>query len=222
MLKSVALTGLSHQQLPSLKRKLWEGAIVVTCLVGAGCSGGPSRVPAPVWDPAGMAERAISELDSNGDGKLSMEELDAAPGLKYSARLLDEEGDGDGSLSREEIAARLDQYQKMQVGLTPFDCIVMLNRRPLVGAKVRLVPEPFLGDAIGPLESTSKQGGRVDFFPEGIKMSVVPPGMYRVEVTSSDVKIPEKYNTKTILGVEVSAMTDPYHQEQVVYQLKNK
>jgi len=167
-----------------------------------------------------MAKRAIVELDKDGDGKLSMEELDAAPGLKYCAKQLDT--DGDGSLSQDEIKARISLYQKMKVGLTAFECTVLYNKRPLVGAKVRLVPEPFLGDVIKPLESVSKKGGQVGFAAEGINMSVVPIGMYRVEITSTDVEIPDKYNVNTTLGVEVSAVTDPYHQGPVVFQLKKK
>ena len=173
-----------------------------------------------------MASQAMAQLDEDGDGKLSLEEMQAAPGLKYCARLLDTEGDGDGgdgSLSREEIAARIARYEKMRVGLTAFDCRVMLNKRPLVGAQVRLVPEPFLGEVVGPQESTSKKNGWVEFSAgEALNMSVVPVCMYRVEVTSADADIPERYNTKTTLGVEVSAMTDPYHQGPVVFQLQNK
>lgn len=196
--------------------------LLVICLLWTGCSGGPSRVAAPSWDPAGMADQAILDLDGNGDGKLSMEELDAAPGLKYCAQMLDDLGDGDGSLNREEIAARISDYVKSKVGLVPFSCTLILNKRPLVGAKVRLLPEPFLGDIAQPLESTSKRGGRVEFPTEGINMSVVPPGMYRVEVTSLEVEIPARYNTKTTLGVELSSITDPYHQGPVVFKLKSK
>jgi hypothetical protein len=203
-------------------RNLLRGLILVTCLGWIGCSSAPSRVVSSSWDPEGMAERAISELDSNGDGKLSMEELSAAPGLKYCAKQLDENGDGDGSLNHEEIAARLALYKEMRVALSPFDCTLILNKKPLIGAKVRLVPETFLGDIFPPLESTSEKYGRVDFSAEGIPMSVVPVGMYRVEVTSSDVDIPAQYNTKTTLGVEVSAITDPYHSGEVVFEMRNK
>ncbi|NOZ40126.1 MAG: hypothetical protein GXP24_07860, partial [Planctomycetes bacterium] len=102
----------------------------------AGCSGGPSRLAAPSWDAETMSEQAIADFDKDADGMLSTEELDAAPGLKYNARQLDT--DRDGLLNRAEIQARIAQYQKMGVGLTPFSCNVLLNNRPLIGAKVRL------------------------------------------------------------------------------------
>ncbi|WP_148074640.1 EF-hand domain-containing protein [Bythopirellula goksoeyrii] len=167
-----------------------------------------------------MANKAISEFDKNGDSKLSEEELSSAPGLKYCSKQLDSEGDGDGSLNSEEIASRISQYVKMRVGLTPFDCKILLNKRPLVGAKVRLIPESFLVEALDSLEGTSNEGGLVQFTPEDINMSVVPPGMYRVEVTSSELEIPEEYNVKTTLGVEVSSIPDSYHEGQVTFFLK--
>jgi hypothetical protein len=213
----------SQRSLLKTRGNLLAALIIVAGLGSAGCTDDPSRLAAPNWDPAGMATQAMADLDNDGDGKLYLEELEAAPGLKYCAKLLDAEGNGDGSLSREEIVARLTLYRKMRVGLTAFDCRVMLNKRPLVGAKVRLVPEPFLGKVVGPQESTSKKGGWVKFSAgEGINMSVAPVCMYRVEITSPDVEIPEKYNTKTTLGVEVSAMTDPYHLGPIVFQLLNK
>ncbi len=186
----------------------------------AGCSGGPSRLTAPSWDAESMSEQAIVDFDKDADGLLSTEELDAAPGLKYNARQLDT--DRDGLLSREEIQARIARYQKMGVGLTPFSCNVLLNNRPLVGAKVRLVPESFLGEVVQPQESVSKERGMVTFTAEGVNMSVVPVCMYRVEITSSEVSLPAKYNTATILGVEVSAMTDPDHPSAVVFRLEHK
>lgn len=202
-----------------MRRHLLLGVLIATSPGWVGCSGGSSRLEAPTWDPPGMAEQAMSELDADGDGKLSMEELEAAPGLKYCAKLLDEQGDRDGSLNLEEITARLSDYEEGRVGLVPFDCTISLGQRPLVGAKVRLVPESFVGDVVQMQESTSGQGGRASFAAEGISMSVVPPGMYRVEVTSTQVDIPEKYNTKTTLGVEISSMTDPYHQGPVEFRL---
>jgi hypothetical protein len=190
----------------------------------AGCIGNsPSRIAAPSWQPFKMADQAIADLDKDSDGKLSAEELEAAPGLKYCARLLDETyGDGDGLLSRDEIKDRLEEYVEMRVGLTAFTCTVRLDGRPLVGASVRLVPEAFLGDVIQTLEAISKGNGEVEFLTEGISVSVVPLGMYRVEITSLDFQIPAKYNSQTTLGIEVSAMDDPYHQDPAEFYLKTK
>lgn len=150
-----------------------------------------------------MADRAVTDYDKDGDGLLSMSELEAAPGLKYAAQQLD--ADRDGNLGREEIRARLAEYERMQAGLTSFTCTVIMGRRPLAGARVRLVPEPFLEDVLEPVEGTSQADGQAEFNAAGINMSVAPIGMYRVEITSPDRDIPAQYNTDTTLGVEVSA-----------------
>ena len=193
------------------------GVLALSAML-VGCSGKPSRIAAPTWDPAVMADRAIADLDQDADGKLSAAELASAPGLQYNAKQID--ADGDGHLSRDEIFARIEHYQKMGVGLTPFTCTVLLNNRPLVGAKVRLAPEPFLGDIVEPREATSAEGGSVKFAAEGINMSVVPVCMYRVEITSPEVTLPARYNTETTLGIEVAAMTDIDHQGPPVFHLE--
>ena len=40
----------------------------------------------------------------------------------------------------------------------------------------------------------------------------VRPGMYRIAITSPDVKIPAKYNDETTLGIEVSPFTNPFEE----------
>jgi hypothetical protein len=46
---------------------------------------------------------SLEELDKNGDGALSKEELEAVP-EKFRARLLENDADKDGALSKEEFA----------------------------------------------------------------------------------------------------------------------
>ena len=213
-----------HQGSRRLRKQRRLGAVlaVTQVMISGGCMGRPSRVDAPDWDPDQAADQAIADLDTNGDGLLSMEELDAAPGLKYCAEGIDAEGDKDGKLSRDEIYQRVKLYADTGVGLKAFAAHVTLNGRPLVGATVRLVPEPFLGGAVEPNETVSKDGGQVSFKAEGINMSVAKVGMYRVEITSPDVEIPAEYNSKTTLGLEISPVTDAYHQGAVVFHLKTK
>ena len=184
--------------------------------------GRPARIEAPDWDPDQSADQAITDLDRDGDGLLSMEELTAAPGLKYNAKGLDAEGDNDGKLSRDEIYARVKLYQDSRTGLKAFSCSVILDKRPLSGATVRLVPEPFLGNALEPNEGISDRGGQVRFQAEGFNMSLAKIGMYKVEITSTNVKIPATYNSATTLGLEIPPVTDPYHQGPVVFHLKTK
>jgi EF hand domain-containing protein len=191
-------------------------------MILGGCMGKPARIDAPDWEPEQSADQAIASLDADGDGMLSMEELDAAPGLKYCAKGLDAEGDKDGKLSRDEIYARIELYQKSRTGLKAFSCNVTLDGKPLSGATVRLVPEPFMGDAVEPNEGVSDKGGQARFQDEKINMSLAKIGMYKVEITSPDVTIPTMYNSATTLGVEILPVTDPYHQGPVVFHLKSR
>ena len=186
------------------RRRLLVAALIV---VAGGCSAAPSRVSAPDWDPDESADQAIADLDKDGDGLLSMEELSAAPGLKYCVEELDT--DRDKKLSREEIYARIKLYQDMRGGLASFTCKVTLNGRPLGNATVRLVPEPFLGDVIEPAVGTTTRSGHAQPTAESADVAATRIGMYRVEITSPDVDIPVRYNTQTTLGVEVAAVTDP-------------
>jgi hypothetical protein len=195
-------------------------AILGLFINAGGCSNKPSHIATAAWDPDAMAEQAMKDNDMDGNGKLSMAELDFAPGLKYNAKQLDT--NGDGSLSHAEIVARISKYQEMQVALTSFTCNVTMGNRPLSGAKVRLVPEPFLEEVLKPVEGTSQKDGQADFRAEGISMSVVPVGMYRVEITSPNIQIPAKYNTNSTLGVEVSPIADPDHPGPPGFQLKQK
>jgi hypothetical protein len=202
--------------------------IVFALTTLAGCGRGPSRVAAPTWDPEGAASRAIEMYDKDGDSKLSDEELTEVPGLKYCAKLLDspqEKGDGDGLLSRDEILRRIQLYRDSRTAWTQFNCRVGFGGRPPVGAEVKLVPEPFLGEGIlVPATGTVREDGSamLDGGAEGIRMPVVRIGMYRVEVTSDRLKIPAKYNTATTLGVEVPPVQDMVSPSGVTFNMSTK
>jgi hypothetical protein len=64
------------------------------------------------------------------------------------------------------------------------------------------------------------RGGQVQVITEGEDNPGAPIGMFRVEITSPDVKIPAKYNTETTLGVEVSPVTNPYQSGPITFDLK--
>lgn len=207
----------------------WIALCLVFGLVSlSGCARRPARVSAPTWDPDGAAGRAIEMYDKDGDSKLSSEELNAVPGLKYSAKQLDsaqEKGDGDGYLSREEIARRIQLYRDLRTGWKQFNCRVFLGGRPPVGAEVKLIPEPFLGEGvIVPATGTVREDGSamLDAGAEGIRMPVVRVGMYRVEITSDRLKIPAKFNTESTLGVEVPPVQDLVSPSGVVFELSKK
>lgn len=191
----------------------------LTLSLSVSCGRGPSRIAAPEWDPEGMADKAMTDLDKDSDGLLSESELKSAPGLESCTKILDK--DGNGQLSREEIEDRIKLYRESQTGLISFACVIKWQNKPLNGAEVKLVPEPFLGGMVEAATGKSSRDGSVFFkVPSAPVPGVAQVGMYTVEVTSSSVKIPSKYNTETTLGVEVSPVTVPGQSGPPVFNLR--
>jgi hypothetical protein len=90
-----------------------------------------------------------------------------------------------------------------------YGCCLRRRQQPSdEGAKVRVVPEPFLDGAIQPGEGVTNDRGvakpvTVDAPPglPGIEL-----GLYRVQITHDSQKIPDRYNSKTELGFELSPL----------------
>jgi hypothetical protein len=160
------------------------------------------------FDPGWAEEagrRAIQEYDTDGNGKIDGAELDKCPGLKALLRRTDPSGQG--GLTADMIAARIKAWHESRLGrmIVPFR--VTHNGKPLEGAEVKFVPEKFLGEyMITATGTTDSQGFVAMSVPLTRKTdpSGVPPGFYRIEITKPGIKIPEKYNVKTELGIEVS------------------
>jgi hypothetical protein len=175
-------------------------------LLLAGCFGGPSRVrPDSVAGDA--PQKAMDLYDTDHDGFIDGAELDKVPGLKAALKQVDT--NGDGKISREEIAARIQFWKDSGFGRTTISVPVRHNGAPLPGAKVRLVPESFLGSTLPTGEGTTND--------RGVAMVTAPPrnagdppglspGFYRLEITKEGENIPAKYNTATTLGLEVGPM----------------
>ena len=184
--------------------------VVVVCLgvlAGGGCSRGPSRIHPPAIDASAAGRLAIEQYDTDGDGLIKNAELNKAPALKAAIDNLDT--NEDGGVSAEEIAARVEAWQESKTGKMALSCTVTYRGRPLQGATVKFVPEKFLGDEIQTAAGETDEFGRA-------ALSVPPDpdvpgdvrgvqcGLYRVEITKQDTKIPAMYNTETILGQEVA------------------
>jgi hypothetical protein len=181
-------------------------ALAVTALT-IGCSRGPVRVAAPDWDPSGLAEQIITDLDKNGDSQVGADELKAAPGLAAGARLID--ADKNGQLTREEIKAQFTKYVEQRVGLRMASFRVTYKGRPVPDAEINFVPEPFLEGVIEPARGTTDVEGIVSPKTEGQDLPGVRLGYYRVQVTSPKVTIPEKYTRPdSPLGADVSLVED--------------
>ena len=97
----------------------------------------------PEIDPKLAAQQAMAEYDTNSDGTIDGAELDKVPAIKNSLKEIDK--DGDGRVSEDEIRERIEQWQASKVAIMPFNCKVTLDRAPLVGATVTLVPKNSWG-----------------------------------------------------------------------------
>ena len=92
-----------------------------------------------------------------------------------------------------------------------FNCSVNYDGKPLEGATVKFIPEPFMGGVVDEASGkTSPEGFAVIAIdqaklPESQKgINGVRSGFYKVEITHPDKQIPARYNTATELGQEVA------------------
>jgi hypothetical protein len=189
----------------------------VTTIVGLlqllGCSGQPPRIAGVTIDVQQAAERIFAEFDKDQNGSLSQDELAAVPAVNANRKWYD--ADKNGQISKEELRKGLRDIFNPKDGLLSVACEVTRNGQPLSGAIVKFVPMPELDGAIPPASGvTDKQGSAFlnladEDRPKNTppKIPVVRPGLYLVEVTHDQIKIPEAYNLKTEIGKEVSGFT---------------
>jgi hypothetical protein len=181
---------------------------ILSALLVCGCSFRPRRVEVPQIDPAQAASAALEQYDSDGDQNISQSESAACPALAGSFKIYD--ANQDGLVSKAEVESRLAAMLGSGIGRMPCMCVVYANDsdHPIEGAKVRVVPESFLSEAIQPGEGVTNHRGiakpvTVDAPPglPGIEL-----GLYRVQITHDSLKIPARYNEATELGFELSPL----------------
>jgi hypothetical protein len=152
----------------------------------------------PPVDVSAAVEKAFELNDKDGSKSLNESELASSPGLLAALGRYDT--DNDRQISYDEMTARLNSlYSSRGTAWMTVTCQVIQGGRPLAGAKVRFVPEPYLEDALQPAEGTTNPQGEVtpavadDKIPESLKGShVLQPGVYRVEIEHANVKQPHK------------------------------
>lgn len=191
-----------------------------------GCSGAPGRVPTPTVDAEDAAQQAIGLYDGDNDGQLNAEELKASPPLVDAAAAYDTSKDG--TLSQTELVAGIESWERRGVGATVLPFTLRLDGRPLEGAEVKLVPAPFLSNALSPAGGVSDQTGSgsleidAENLPANVpkNLPVIQPGLYLVEITHPTIAIPEAYNKSSTLGLEAGiAGQNP---SGVVWELSSK
>ncbi len=182
----------------------YAGVLLAGLLASAlgGCGSGPSRVQ-PLEIASDSAQKAMELYDANKDGFLDKDELDKVPRLKAALKQVD--ANGDGKITAEEIDARIAAWKESKVGRMTVRCRVRNRGKPVAGATVTFVPESFLGNGLRSASGTTGRSGVCGLQEvSGEGRPGVSPGFYRIEITKSGEKIPAKYNTATTLGQEVA------------------
>jgi hypothetical protein len=183
-------------------------AILSLVVVGlSGCNRGPAAIPVPNIDPATASLQAIELYDKDGNGQLSPAELAACPGMLGHLGIYDT--DKSGSVSQQEIEQRISQLRQSRTGLTSLRIRVRLNGKPLAHAKVKLVPETYLGEEVKAASGTTNGRGSATMDIKDEDLSATEKGLigvhygtYKIEVTHPTIAIPAKFNTHTTLGYE--------------------
>lgn len=182
------------------------GLGTAACLAAVGCRRGPARVYPPKVDFDKAAATAVAQLDADGDSLLTADELRGCPGIHSVRGRYD--ADGDRAVSAGEIAARLRSLSNGgKTGLYSVAVRFLLNGEPLVGARVELTPEAFLGDALQPGRGETRIGGLLRPVTSGVgdqPLNGMQPGIYRIAVTGPTDAVTERYGDGAELGLEVS------------------
>ena len=170
--------------------------------------------------------QAIAQLDANHDGVLDYSELAKAPGLRAGVAKIknlatafrgpapSESQLQNAKISAEEIDARIQHWKEHGAGrITVFCRVFRVNKK---AAKRRLpLPAPRSSSCRRPFWARACRRARARPDKTGSAMVSQPsrggdepaigicPGYYRVEITKGN-EIPAKYNTATILGVEIA------------------
>jgi hypothetical protein len=189
-------------------RSLW----VIVLVASQGCFYRAPRAEAPSIDAGAAADRAMQLYDKDGDGELDKQELEACPGLLAAIKVYD--ADGNGKISRDELANRIASWKSTSAAVQTVEVRVLLDGKPLGGATVTFVPEPYLEGALHPGAGETDANGATnismspDLLPPTLKrIRAMNAGTYKVQVTHPSISIPEKYNKQTTLGREVSRQT---------------
>jgi EF hand len=175
-----------------------------------GCNMGPGRIRGVDVNLDEAAEAIVGDYDKDGSGRLSEAELQSVPAIYGNRKWYDT--DQDGEISIAELRAGLAVIFDPKIGLLSTWCNVTRRGKPLAGATVEFVPLPALVDVLPVARAQTDNDGMAKMAvasedlptnaPQNLQL--VRPGLYFVKVTHDGMAIPDKYNTVTTLGKEIS------------------
>lgn len=195
----------------------------------AGCSRGPARVQQPAIDAAAAGKKALALYDTDHDGRIVGGELDASPALKAALARLD--ANQDGGVSADEIAERIQAWKAMKTGLASIRALVTLDGKPLSGATVTFVPEPFLGGHVKPAAGLTNQFGDVaptvsdadkpdPKLPGGVHFGLYTVTVSKVAEAGGKETLAKRYHSPSTLGLEVSYDEPSIRDNNLAFRLK--
>lgn len=171
--------------------------VLATC---SGC-GSSDAIARPYVNASSAAKQAMQQLDSDGDGSLSELELAAAPYLNETAQRMGLSG----PLTLNDLEARFKDYFDSEYVMTGVSCRVLLNGRPLDGAKIALEPPSFLSDSLEPASGATNSSGLARPVQPGKPGMYLGPYLVRItKLVDGQELIPARYNEQTELGIEVA------------------
>jgi hypothetical protein len=189
------------------KSKVFYSLILLmsALMVYTGCPGGQKRIIPPGISSSAGAD-AMTQYDTNKDGKISGDELKKSPSINAAIEQIDKAKTG--GVTADMITARIREWKDSKLAIMSVSCTVTRNGQPLEGADVKFVPEKFLGENLKVATGKSDANGQVMLSVEADPAKPnqppgVAPGLYRVEITKASDNIPAKYNTETTLGQEI-------------------
>ena len=204
---------------PNMSRLACQGRclLLLAMLTWIGCSSRPAPISHPYIDVEQAVSAAMEQFDEDGDQLLDESELARCPGVR--AALSDIDTDGDRKVSAAELEARIRRWQSDVTARVLPRVQVRMGQRPLAGAQIELVPEPFLADYLQPGVGKVSANGTATISIADVQPPGMACGLYQVKLTHPTMELPPEYNEQTRLGMEINADTS-VSWDPIIFQVK--
>lgn len=191
-------------------RLRWRAIVCTSSIVAMSSLGcGPGRPPPltpATLKPAAVAEAIFTRCDADGDKRLTTEEREAASAVKAAAKELDT--DGDGSVSFDELVHWLESVRQSRIAISSLSVEVRHNGQLVGNARVHLTPDPAMGGAIQDAEGVTDDSGIAVLSVVGAGTPGVNCGLYDVTIDLAGASPADDARAATF-GVAVGAGLPP-------------